>query len=126
MKPSVKTLRKGRTQPLPQLILTATSFIFSAIAALVVISALAAYAGSPVSGAGAPVIPWNKDAKKTMRAFGSEEELKSYFRQLAEAAKKEMAKRRAEAPPAPAMANQKASTDASKASGFAMAKEEAE
>ncbi|PYS41297.1 MAG: hypothetical protein DMF71_11530 [Acidobacteria bacterium] len=126
MKPSVKTLRTGRIHPLPQVVLTATSFIFSAIAALVAISALAAYAGRPVSGAGAPAIPWNKDAKKTMRAFGSEEELKSYFRQLAEEAKKANAKRRAEAPPAPAMANQAASTDASKASGYAMAKDEAE
>src|SRR2546430_2656700 len=94
MKPFVRTLRTGRTHPLPQVVLTATSFIFSAVAALVVISALAAFAGSPVSGAGAPVNPWNKNAKKTMRAFGSEEELKNYFRQLAEAAKKEMAKRR--------------------------------
>src|SRR5947207_8700386 len=76
MKPSVKILRTGRIHPLPQVVLTATSFIFSAIAALVAISALAAYAGRPVSGAGAPAIPWNKDAKKTMRAFGSEEELK--------------------------------------------------
>src|SRR5438874_1341886 len=126
MKPSVKILRTGRTHSLPQVVLTATSFIFSAIAALVAISALAAYAGRPVSGAGAPAIPWNKDAKKTMRAFGSEEELKSYFRQLAEEAKKANAKRRAEAPPAPAMANQAASTDASKASGYAMAKDEAE
>src|SRR5438309_4815829 len=108
MKPSVKTLRKGRTQPLPQLILTANSFIFSAIAARVVISPLAAYAGRPVSGAGAPAILWNKDAKKTTRAFASEEELKSYFRKLAAEEQKTNAKRRAEAPPAPQMANQAA------------------
>ena len=97
------------------LALSSTSFIFSAIAALVVISVLAACAGRPVSSAGAPTIPWNKNAKKTMRAFGSEDELKSYFRQLAEERKKEALLRRREAganPPAPA-ANQAAATSAS-------------
>jgi hypothetical protein len=71
--------------------------IFSAVAAGVLITALAACAGRPVSSAPAPPIFWNNDAKKTMRAFGSEEELKSYFRKLAEERKKEMARARREA-----------------------------
>src|SRR5713226_525568 len=81
-----------------------TPFIFAAIAAGVLITALAACTGRPVSSAPAPPIPWNKDAKKTMRAFGSEEELKSYFRKLVEERKKELARARREAnlsPPSP-------------------------
>src|SRR5713226_187065 len=81
-----------------------TPFIFAAIAAGVLITALAACTGRPVSSAPAPPIPWNKDAKKTMRAFGSEEELKGYFRKLVEERKKEMARARREAnasPPSP-------------------------
>jgi hypothetical protein len=74
-----------------------TPFIFAAIAAGVLITALAACAGRPVSSAPAPPIPWNKDAKKTMRAFGSEDELKKYFKELAERQKKEAALRRREA-----------------------------
>src|SRR5882672_11026615 len=101
-----------------------TPFIFAAIAAGVLITALAACAGRPVSSAPAPPIPWNKDAKKTMRAFGSEEELKSYFRKLVEERKKEMARGRREAnanPPSPMGLDQASSntTLAKTASGYA-------
>ena len=110
------------------LALSTSSFIVSALGALLVISALAACAGRPVSSAAAPPIPWNKDAKKTMRAFGSEDELKSYFRQLAEERKKELARARRGAyasPPSP-MADQAAtSAPAKEASGLA-SKNEAE
>src|SRR5713226_62355 len=105
-------IRSTRTTPL----------IFSAIAAGVLITALAACAGRPVSSAPAPPIPWNKDAKKTMRSFGSEDELKSYFRKLVEERKKEMARVRREAnasPPSPMAADQAvASTPAKAASGL--------
>src|ERR1700694_5173754 len=89
-----------------------TPFIVAAIAAGVLITALAACAGRPVSSAPAPPIPWNKDAKKTMRAFGSEDELKRYFRKLVEERKKEMARGRREAnanPPSPMGLEQAAS-----------------
>src|SRR5713101_6799712 len=91
-----------------------TPIILSALAAGVLITALAACAGRPVSSAPAPPIPWNKDAKKTMRSFGSEEELKSYFRKLVEERKKEMARARREAnvnPSAPPGLAQAASSD---------------
>jgi hypothetical protein len=85
--------------------------VFSAAVTFCVISALAASAGRSVVGAPDPnpadasAIVWNKDAKKTMRAFESEDELKSYFRQLAEERKRLAARARAQAnaePPAPA------------------------
>jgi hypothetical protein len=87
--------------------LTSTSFILAATIAVLVISILAACSGPSVSSAGVPrptAFPWNPSAKKTMRAFTSEEELKRYFRQLAEERKKEYARARREAganPPAP-------------------------
>lgn len=106
-------------RPVRNFALTATSFVFSTIAALTVIAALAACAGPPVTRAGAPTMPWNKNAKKTMRAFSSDDEMKAYFKQLAEQQKKEMAKRKAEAPPAPTGELNKAATssDAKEASG---------
>jgi hypothetical protein len=106
-----------------------TPFIFAALAAGVLITALAACAGRPVSSAPAPTIPWNKDAKKTMRAFGSEDELKSYFRQLAEARKKEMARARREAntnPPSPMAADQAVASSPAKAASGLATKTEAE
>src|SRR5713226_694960 len=111
-------IRSTRTTPL----------IFSAIAAGVLITALAACAGRPVSSAPAPPIRWNKDAKKTMRAFGSEDELKSYFRKLVEERKKEMARARREAnasPPSPMGLDQVASNaQATKAASGLASKDE--
>src|SRR5713226_3698094 len=105
-----------------------TPFIFAAIAAGVLITALAACTGRPVSSAPAPPLPWNKDAKKTMRAFGSEEELKGYFRKLVEEHKKEMARARREAnasPPSPMGLDQVASNaQATKAASGLAAKDE--
>ena len=79
-----------------------TPIILSAIAIGVLISALSACSGTPVSSASAQRIPWSKNAKKSMRAFGSEEELKAYFRQLAEERKNESARARSEANVTPA------------------------
>ena len=116
--------------------LSATSFIFSAVAAVLIITALAACAGRAVSSAARPNPPnssaltWNNDAKKTMRAFGSEDELKNYFRQLAEERRRAMERARREAganPPAPSglagVANQTASP-AKAAEGYAAKDEE--
>jgi Beta propeller domain len=78
--------------------LSATSVVFSALAALFVISVLAAGVGRPVSSAhGNGAIPFKGTARKTMRAFGSEEELKNYFRQLAEERKRALERERREA-----------------------------
>ncbi len=87
--------------------LSASGFVFSAIATIFVISALAACFSRPVSSAPGS-IPSKVTGKKTMRAFGSEEELKNYFRQLVEERKRELARARREAsgnpPPAPGQA----------------------
>ena len=117
---------KNFARPARTLALSATGFIFSAIATVFVISLLAACAGRPVSSApGLNGIAGKDPAKKTMRAFGSEEELKNYFRQLAEDRKRELARARnnnsGNPPPAPSAAlNQAASSDA-KAGGEGLA-----
>src|SRR5256712_8866978 len=126
---------KDFIKPARTFALSATSFIFSAIAAVLVITALAACAGRSASSAPKPNTPdpsalaWNKDAKKTMRAFGSEDELKNYFRRLAEERKRALERTRREAganPPAPGLAgvaNQTASP-AKAAEGYAAKDEE--
>lgn len=127
---------KDLIKPARTFALSAASFIFSAIAAVLVITALAACAGRSVSSAPKPntpdpsVLAWNKDAKKTMRAFGSEDELKNYFRQLAEERKRALERARREAsvnPPAPSglagVANQTAAP-AKAAEGYAAKDEE--
>lgn len=112
-------------RPAGTLALSATSFVFSALATLFVISALAACVGRPVSSApGSGASPFKGTARKTMRAFGSEEELRNYFRQLAEERKRALARARRDntgnAPPAPSAAmNQAASSDSKAGEGLA-------
>ena len=77
---------KKFTRPFTTFTLSVTSLIISAIATLTLISIFAACAGSPantVAAAGG-----KKTGKKVMRAFASEEELKAYFRKLAEQRRK--------------------------------------
>src|SRR6266576_2281148 len=112
---------KSFIRPARTLALSATSFIFSAVATVFVMSLLAACVGRPVSSAPG-AIPGKGTAAKTMRAFGSEEELKNYFRQLVEQRKRELARARKEAsgnpPPAPS-ANQAATSMAKAGEGLA-------
>ena len=108
---------KTFTRPARNFALTFTSFIISAVAALTIISVLAASSGRSVTSASGPPAAGAKTGKKTMRSFGSEEELKAYLRKLAEERQREQ--RRATttdsaAPPAPA-ANQAAATGLAKA-----------
>src|SRR6266436_5287221 len=111
---------KSFARPARAFALSVTSFIFAAIATVFVISLLAAWARRPVSSA-----PGSKEpAKKTMRAFGSEEELKNYFRRLLEDRKRELARARnnntSNPPAAPnAALNQAASSDAKSGEGLA-------
>src|SRR6059058_1593570 len=127
---------KSFARPARNFTLSAVTFIFSAVGAVLVITAFAACAGRAVSSAAKPntpdpsVLAWNKDAKKTMRAFGSEDELKNYFRRLAEERKRALERARREAsvnPPAPpglaGVANQTASP-AKAAEGYAAKDEE--
>lgn len=106
---------KNLIRPARNLALTTFSFVLAAFATLFVIAALAACTGRAVSSAPAANTPAiygssaNPNAKKTMRAFESEEELKDYFRKLAEERDKEERGRRAssglamnQAAPAPA------------------------
>jgi hypothetical protein len=107
--------------------LSATSFVFAALAALFVISALAVYASRPVSSApGAGASPVKGPARKTMKAFGSEEELRDYFRQLVEERKRalERGRREASGNPPPAPAASQAGADANASNGLAKSAEE--
>ena len=116
---------KSFIRPARTFALSATSFTFSAVATLFIISLLAACVGRSVSSA--PGLTPKATGAKTMRAFGSEEELKNYFRQLVEERKKELARGRRDnagnPPPAPS-ANQAASSDAQSANGLAKAEGE--
>ena len=108
---------KTFTRPARNFALTFISFVISAVVALTIISVLAAGSGRSVTSASAPPAAGAKTGKKTMRSFGSEEELKAYLRKLAEERQREQ--RRATttdsaAPPAPA-ANQAAATGLAKA-----------
>src|SRR5436853_318288 len=85
---------KSFIRPARTLALSATSFVISTIACLTLISALAVYAGKPVNNATAATSRVKTD-KKSMRAFASEDELKNYFRQLAEERKRQVAHARA-------------------------------
>src|SRR6266849_5397516 len=101
-------------RPASTFALSATSFVFSLLATLFVISVLAACAGRSVSSATAGG-PWKKTTRTTMRAFSSEDELRNYFRQLAEERKRQAARARENAnnnapPPAPSAVAQSATT----------------
>jgi hypothetical protein len=102
---------KSFTRPARTFAISFTSFIFSVLAIVSVLSLLAACAGRPVSSApGFSALAGKVPAKKTMRAFGSEEELRNYFRQLAEERKRAQARGRREAMGDSAVANQAAAS----------------
>src|SRR5687767_4389398 len=110
---------KTHIRPVRTFAISATSFLFTLAATLLVITALAACAGTPENTAAAGNA--KKTDKKTMRAFASEEEMKAYFRKLAEERKRELGRRRSDSsglantspPPAPtAQANESAKSGA--------------
>src|SRR5437588_1509299 len=75
----MNNLRQGRN-----FALSFTSFVLSVAAVVGLISTLAAYANRSASGASALRAGASKSSKKTMRSFGSDEELKHYLHQLVE------------------------------------------
>jgi len=75
--------------------LSITSLVLSMAAIVGLLMALAAYSNRPVNGA-APPRPIPPTAKKTMRSFGSDEELRAYLKKLAEEQKRDQ-RARAEA-----------------------------
>jgi hypothetical protein len=83
------------TRPIRTFAILAAFVAFSAVITLLTISMLAANA-APGPGAAAAAGAGKKTAKKTMRAFTSEDEMKAYFRQLAEE-RKNLARGRADA-----------------------------
>jgi Beta propeller domain len=114
------------TRPARTLALSATGFIVAAFATVLAVGLFAAWTSRPVSSAPGLAFTTTKPAK-TMRPFGSDDELRNYFRQLAEARKREMARGNKDnagnAPPSP-VAAQAMSSDAK--AGEGMAKTEAE
>ena len=111
---------KSVTRSTRNFALSFTSFVISVVTVMAVISVLSAWGNRSVSSASASRTGSASAAKKTMRSFGSEDELKNYFRQLAEEQRREQtarAKSAAQAP-APATANQVA-TGLAKADGAA-------
>jgi hypothetical protein len=99
---------------------TKTSIIlFLAVSAALVIAAIAGCASSTPAGATAAVTraadPTDTKAKKTLRPFRSEKEMKDYFRELAEKQQKAARERAAQQPatsPLGAAANKSAPADA--------------
>src|SRR4029453_15525275 len=94
----------------------------TATIAVGVIAAFAACGGRSATGASAPNLAASKAGKKTMRSFGSEEELKAYLRKLAEE-RTRLDRRAQEAEAAPAPAQNQAGVAATKAAD-AKAKDE--
>ena len=108
----MNNLRKART-----FALSFTSFVFSLAAVVVLVSGLAAYSNRHVSSAPAPLPP--AKARKTMRSFGSDEELKAYFKKLAEEHRRDVRRAKSEAADAAALP-----TTANQATGLAKAAED--
>src|SRR3989440_11989146 len=79
----MKNLRTARN-----FALSFTSFVISSLAVIALISALAACGKQSISTASARG-SFPKAAKKTMRSFASEDELKAYLKQIAEERKRE-------------------------------------
>src|SRR3989440_9621324 len=98
----MKNLRTARN-----FALSFTSFVISSLAVIALISALAACGKQSISTASARG-SFPKAAKKTMRSFASEDELKAYLKQIAEERKREAQRATKNgaadnmAPPAPA------------------------
>src|SRR6185503_16567518 len=102
----MNNLRKARN-----FALSFTSFVLSLVTVVSLIAMLAAYNNHPVSGI-ATASPAPAKAKKTMRSFGSDEELKAYLKKLAEEQRRVARRGQAEADasgaPAPATTNNQA------------------
>jgi len=110
----MNNLRKARN-----VALSFTSFVLSLVAVVSLISMLAAYSNHSVSTAAA-VLPEPVKAKKTMRSFGSDEELKAYLKKLAEEQRRDGRREKSEADAAGAPAP---ATTANQATGLAKAAE---
>ena len=103
---------KSDLRPVRTFVLSTSSFVFSATLTLVVVLALAACVGhSTASSRGAG----KKPANKNMRAFASEDEMKAYFRKLAEERTRDVRREAAGVASSPMTANQAAAPAEAKA-----------
>ena len=101
--------------------ISAGSFFASVAVTLIVISALAACAGPSLISSSSSAAATKKTANKTMRAFTSDDELKAYFRKLAEEQKRQARRVQsvATSPPAPAATANQSVAKAADATGAA-------
>src|SRR5690242_19960022 len=79
-------------RPVRIFVLSATSFVFTGVVTLLAVIALAACASNSTT-ASASRVAGKKPANKNMRAFASEDEMKAYFRKLAEERRREVERR---------------------------------
>jgi hypothetical protein len=105
---------KNDFRPVRIFVLSATSFAFTAAVTLLAVLALAAAAGNSTT-ASASRIAGKKPANKNMRAFASEDEMKAYFRKLAEERKREGRRASGLATPAESVATNQAPAPLAKA-----------
>ena len=101
-------------RPVRIFVLSATSFVFTAVVTLLAVIALATCAGNPTT-ASASRLAGKKPANPTMRAFASEDEMKAYFRKLAEEQKRVARRSEVMASPAESVAINQAAAPAAKA-----------
>ena len=101
-------------RPVRIFVLSATSFVFTAVVTLLAVIALATCAGNSTT-ASASRLAGKKPANPTMRAFASEDEMKAYFRKLAEEQKRVARRSEVMASPAESVAINQAAAPAAKA-----------
>jgi len=112
----MNNLRRART-----FVLSFASLFFSMAAIVGLVTALAAYSNRPVNGAAPPPAPTK--ANKTMRSFGSDDELRAYLKKLAEEQRRDQRARGEADPAAPSTTANQAGV-ATKSADAAGAKEE--
>src|SRR5690242_8034211 len=99
---------KTYSRPARNFAISFTGIVLAAFAVLFLVSALAACARGPATigrGSSVSTVAMAKTGKKTMSAFGSEDELKKYFKKLMEERQREWTRRSKEAPAPMASAN---------------------
>jgi hypothetical protein len=114
----MKNLRRARN-----FALSFSSLLFSMAAIVGLVTALAAYSNRTVSGAAPPPVASAK-AKKIMRSFGSDEELRAYLKKLAEEQKRDQTRRAATAEAMPTTVANQAGPGLAKAADGAAEKDE--
>jgi len=103
--------------------LSFTSLVCSMAAIVGMVTALGAYANRPVNGAAPPPVAPTK-ANKTMRSFGSDDELRAYLKKLAEEQRRDQRARAEAQPAAPSTTANQAAAGLAKSADAAPGKDE--